>query len=118
MLNTPAASLAKAEKIYWVVNQVPLGKVVSYGQVADLAGLPGRARMVGKALRQAPKKLTLAWHRVIRSNGQLAFAAGSEQAQQQTKLLSQERVIVINNRVSMKKFQWQPSLGELLALNF
>lgn len=101
-------------RIWATVNAIPRGKVSSYGQIADFAGLPGRARLVGKSLGFVPKGQIVNWHRVLRSNGQLAFAKGSEQALLQTGLLQEENVVVINNRVNMKCFNWQPDLSELL----
>jgi methylated-DNA-protein-cysteine methyltransferase-like protein len=50
----------------------------------------------------------------LRSNGQIAFPAGSEQSQQQTGLLQQDDVTVFNNRVKLSLFQWQPDLAEML----
>lgn len=105
-------------KIWRTTLQVPVGKVASYGQVADLAGLPGRARLVGKAMGYAPKEMQVPWYRVLRSNGQIAFPKGSEHANKQTGLLQEEGVAVFNNRVKLKEFQWQPDLGELLALEY
>lgn len=102
------------DKIWRTVCAIPAGKVASYGQIADLAGLPGRARLVGKSLGYAPKSLAVPWYRVLRSNGQLAFPKGSDTAQLQTGLLQQENVVVLNNRVKLKDFQWQPDLAELL----
>jgi methylated-DNA-protein-cysteine methyltransferase related protein len=108
----------KSQQIWKTVSQVPVGKVSSYGLIADLAGLPGRARMVGAVLRQAPAELQLPWHRIIKSNGQLAFKAGSESARRQKELLQQEGVVVLNNRVNMKRFAWQPGLAEMLEMDF
>lgn len=109
----------KYRRIWQTVSAVPAGKVASYGQIADLAGLPGRARLVGKSLGKIPDKQTTPWYRILRSNGQLAFAKGSEQALLQTGLLQQENVVVLNNRVKLAQFQWQPDLAELLfALSF
>lgn len=93
---------------------IPKGKVASYGQIADLAGLPGRARLVGKSLGYVPKYIQINWYRVLRSNGQIAFPAGSEQAGIQKGLLQEENVVVNNNRVKMKNYQWQPDLSEML----
>ncbi|MBE1298424.1 MAG: methylated-DNA--[protein]-cysteine S-methyltransferase [Alteromonadaceae bacterium] len=104
----------KYRQIWHTVQQVPAGKVASYGQIADLAGLPGRARLVGKSLGFVPPVLTVPWYRVLRSNGQLAFAKGSEQAQKQTGLLQEEGVAVLNNRVKLSEFGWQPDLSEIL----
>ena len=102
------------EKIWNTIDQIPHGKVASYGQIADLAGLPGRARLVGKSLRFVPKERSVAWYKVLRSSGQIAFPKGSEQALLQTGLLQEDGVAVLNNRVKLSDFQWQPDLGELL----
>ncbi|MCJ8267787.1 MAG: methylated-DNA--[protein]-cysteine S-methyltransferase [Psychrosphaera sp.] len=104
----------KYQRIWQTVQKIPVGKVASYGQIADLAGLPGRARLVGKSLGYVPKELSVPWYRVLRSNGQLAFPKGSEQSQLQTGLLQQEDVVVLNNRVKLREFLWQPDLAELL----
>lgn len=106
------------QKIFTTVNTIPIGKVATYGQIADLSGLPGRARLVGKSLGNIPKGMSVAWHRVLRSNGHIAFAKGSKQALEQTGLLQTENVAVLNNRVKLKDFQWQPDLGELLLLPY
>lgn len=111
-------SLTKVEKIYRTIALIPVGRVASYGQIADLAGLPGRARLVGKALREPPRELDLPWFRVLRSSGHLAFDAQSDNAQRQKALLMDEGVIVLKNRVNLEKFAWCPELGELLAMEF
>jgi len=48
-------------RIWRTVQLIPLGKVASYGQIADLAGLPGRARLVGKSLGFVPKNMDVPW---------------------------------------------------------
>jgi methylated-DNA-protein-cysteine methyltransferase-like protein len=101
-------------RIWNTVQSVPVGKVASYGQIADLAGLPGRARLVGKALGFVPNTIEVPWYRIIRSDGKIAFPQGSEHAERQIALLQQEDVAVFNHRVKMKVFQWQPDLAELL----
>lgn len=101
-------------RIWKTTLQIPKGKVASYGQIADLAGLPGRARLVGKAMGYAPKDMQVPWYRVLRSSGQLAFSAGSKDAETQKGLLQEEGVVVLKNRVKLKEFQWQPDLAELL----
>jgi len=109
---------SKAQKIWQTVQKIPCGKVASYGQIADLAGLPGRARLVGKVLGYAPGEMQLPWYRVLRSSGQLAFKRGSADAERQKGLLQEENVVVLNNRVKLKDFGWQPDLGELLSMEF
>jgi len=74
--------------------------------------------MVGSVMQSAPDDMKVPWYRVIKSNGQIAFNAGSKQAQKQTGLLQEEGVIVFNNRVKMAQFCWAPDLGELMELEF
>lgn len=99
-------------RIWQTVSLVPRGKVANYGQIADLAGLPGRARLVGKALQFSTDNIP--WHRILRSSGQISFPAGSEQAERQKGLLQEEGVVVLNNRVKLANFQWHPDLAEML----
>ena len=101
------------QRIWHTVLQIPAGKVASYGQIADLAGLPGRARLVGKALGYAPDELGVPWFRVLRSDRKLAFSPGSDIAEQQRQLLLAEGVILKNYRVAADDM-WQPDLSELL----
>jgi methylated-DNA-protein-cysteine methyltransferase-like protein len=55
--------------IYAVVRRIPRGRVLTYGQVAELAGRPGAARMAGAAMRVVPVELALPWQRVIGKKG-------------------------------------------------
>ncbi|MDO6566776.1 MGMT family protein [Alteromonas sp. 1_MG-2023] len=104
---------ALESKILKTLSIVPSGCVVSYGQLADLAGLPGRARLVGKCLKSSQE--TTPWHRVIRSDGKIAFPPGSELAEEQRTLLTIEGVVVKKHRVNIGIFGWKPSLYTLLA---
>ena len=97
---------AKDQKIWQVVMAVPEGRVVSYGQVAEMAGLGRQARYIGKALGKLPEGHAVPWYRVIRSNGQVAFPIGSEKFQEQVSRLQAEGVDVIDGRVSMSRFRW------------
>ena len=57
------------------VRAIPRGSVATYGEVARAAGLPGRARLVGRVLREAPGSSAVPWHRVVAAGGRLAVAA-------------------------------------------
>jgi methylated-DNA-protein-cysteine methyltransferase-like protein len=105
--------LSRKEKILNTVRLVPPGKVASYGQIADLAGLPGKARLVGKTLGTS-QDAEFPWHRVLRSSGQIAFPEGSQQAEEQRQRLTMEGIIVNALRVKMKEYQWHPDLTFLL----
>lgn len=105
-------------KIWRTVQLIPKGKVASYGQIADLAGLPGRARLVGKALGKVPASgyqgNEVPWFRVINSQGKISFPLGSAEFERQKQQLQEEEVVVIGARIKLKEFQWQPDLAELL----
>lgn len=109
---------SKHIKIWQTVQAIPIGKIACYGQIADLAGLPGRARLVGKALGSVPKDgwrgQGVPWYRVLNSQGKISFPLGSEHFERQKGLLQEEQVVVIGARVKLAEFQWQPDLAELL----
>lgn len=87
-----------------MVASIPKGQVASYGQIAALAGLPGRARFVGRVLSQLPADSKLPWHRVVNAAGQIAQRAGSGKQKQR---LEAEGVALIKGRVSRGQF-WSP----------
>lgn len=89
--------------IKWVIEAIPLGKVATYGQIAEMAGLPRRARLVARVLRESGDHDGLPWHRVIRSDGRIAPRIG---AAKQADLLQREGICVINGRVNLKNYQW------------
>lgn len=99
---------SREQKIWHVLNAIPQGKVASYGQVADMAGLGRKARFVGRVLGMLPPGHGLPWFRVVRSNGQIAFPDGSEAFERQVRLLTRDGVEVTNGKVSMARFRWQP----------
>ena len=105
-------------QIWQTVQAIPVGKVASYGQIADLAGLPGRARLVGKSLGHVPKNgwqgQSVPWYRVINAQGKISLPVGSEGFEKQKQLLQDEQVVVIGARIKLKEFQWQPDITELL----
>lgn len=72
------------------VRAIPRGAVAGYGVVAARAGLPRRARLVARVLSQLADGSGVPWHRVLRSNGCIAFAPGSEGFARQRELLLAE----------------------------
>lgn len=86
---------------------IPTGKVASYGQVAELAGMPGRARWVGRVLAELPGDTNLPWHRVVNASLRLALAAGSAAATNQRRRLHAEGVEFIGARIA-PGCRWSP----------
>ncbi|MBB1270435.1 MGMT family protein [Shewanella sp. SR44-3] len=106
--------LTPKERIWFVVALIPEGKVISYGKIADLAGLPGRARYVSRALKEAPEHLILPWHRVINSQGKISFDKYSQMFQHQMQCLRTEGVPVNSGKIALSEFEWRPEMATLV----
>ncbi len=94
--------------LFVVLGQIPVGKVVSYGALAELAGLGRAARWVGRALGQLPDDTRLPWHRVLGAGGRLSLKSGTVSGDEQRARLRAEGVTVHNNRVDMTRHGWRP----------
>ena len=86
------------QAIWDVVCAIPRGQVSTYGAVARAAGLPGRARLAGFALKIAPKEINLPWHRVVGAGGRIVFPTTSLPYREQAKRLRAEGVELKNGR--------------------
>jgi alkylated DNA nucleotide flippase Atl1/3-methyladenine DNA glycosylase AlkD len=107
------------ERIYEVVRRIPPGRVATYGQVAALAGLGGRARQVGYALHALPEGSSVPWHRVINARGEISPRSEPEPGREgyQRFLLEEEEVLFdLAGRVDLERFRWQPG-GRLSRAN-
>ena len=109
-----AATTKRNERIWATICDIPEGSVASYGQIAEIAGIPRGARQVGYALRHLPRNSDVPWYRVIQASGTIAFKLGSDAFNEQSKRLIREEVVILNGRIDMKKYRWQPDLDELL----
>jgi len=92
------AALSAADAILAAVRAIPAGRVASYGEVARRAGLPRRARLVARTLATTEEEVP--WHRVVRSDGRIAFPDGSRGFREQVTRLRAEGVTVSRGRVS------------------
>jgi len=104
----------RLRRIWATVEDIPVGRVANYGQVAEIAGVRRGARQVGHALRQLPTGSRVPWHRVVQSSGRIAFPEGSDAFNEQRKRLMIEGVTIHRGKVDMRKYRWQPALDELL----
>jgi len=87
-------------RIAAAIRAVPAGQVASYGAIARRAGLPGRARLVARLLGRNEDP-ALPWHRILRSDGRIAFSPGSDGFVEQARRLQAEGVEVSNGRVRL-----------------
>ena len=121
------------------IRDIPVGRVASYGQVADIAGIPRGARQVGYALRSLPDGHDVPWHRVLQASGRIAFEKDSRGYREQRQRLLEEDVAVIAGRVDMQRLghhgqrpaeggrieqqvhavrdPWQPAGNEMVSLS-
>lgn len=96
-------------KIYAVVRRIPRGRVASYGQVARLAGLPGRARQVGYAMFALQRGTAVPWQRVVNAQGKVSRrrVPGAELTQRM--LLEREGVrFGPGGRIPLARYGWRP----------
>ncbi|KJR28366.1 hypothetical protein BOO91_06820 [Vibrio navarrensis] len=94
-------------QIFAVIHQIPFGKVTTYGEVARMAGYPGYARHVGKALSNLPEGSKLPWFRVINSQGKISLS-GEDFVRQREKLLAEQIEVNQSGRINLRKYKWQP----------
>ncbi len=95
------------ERIYYVVRQVPYGKVVSYGQVARIVG-GCTARMVGYAMSAVRPEHNVPWQRVINSKGEVSqHGDGFGTSLQRTLLMDEGVVFDQNGKTSFNLFGWE-----------
>ena len=112
-----AAPLTDAQRIIGAVKKIPRGRVSTYGNIAEVAGLPRRARLVGTVLRQTPASTRLPWFRVINSSGRISFPVDSDAYESQRSKLEAEGIELIRGRVDLKRYAWprrDTELDELL----
>jgi methylated-DNA-protein-cysteine methyltransferase related protein len=98
-------------RIYEIVRQIPRGRIATYGQVAELAGLEGHARQVGYALHSLPDRIRIPWHRVVNARGEVSPRSRGDSHELQRKLLEAEGVkFDRRGRMDLRKYQWKDSV--------
>lgn len=95
-------------RFYRVVEEIPEGSVATYGQVALLAGRPGRARLVGRALGALEEESPVPWHRVVNSRGQISRRGLGDSEHLQRILLESEGVAFTEaGRINLERYGWK-----------
>ncbi len=97
---------APEERIWHVVSLIPQGKVATYGQVAELAGLPNAARKVGRTISVLPHGSRIPWQRVVNAGGRVSPRGGGEHRQRE--LLEAEGVVFVRGRIDLSHYRWSP----------
>jgi methylated-DNA-protein-cysteine methyltransferase-like protein len=104
-----AGGSTRDERIYRSVRRIPRGRVATYGQIADLAGLGGHARQVGYALHALGPGSGIPWHRVINARGAVSARSAPGFERVQRELLEREGVrFDAGGRVDLSRYRWRP----------
>jgi methylated-DNA-protein-cysteine methyltransferase-like protein len=100
--------MERYELIWSVVRKVPRGRVATYGQIAELAGLEGHARQVGYALHNLPARSNVPWHRVVNAKGEISTRSAGDSHELQRMLLEAEGVeLDRNGRMDLDRYRWR-----------
>jgi methylated-DNA-protein-cysteine methyltransferase-like protein len=99
------------ERIWSVVRKVPRGRVATYGQIAEVAGLEGHARQVGYALHNLPERSNVPWHRVVNAKGEISARTGGDSHELQRMLLEAEGIeFDAKGRMDLKRYRWNAAV--------
>ena len=102
-----AGNLNHLDRIHAAVMSIPPGRVSTYGQVAEDAGLPRRARLVGTALKSLDENSAVPWHRVVNARGEISQRPRPGAVVEQRVLLEDEGVVFqANGRIDLTVFGW------------
>ncbi|MFN7249805.1 MAG: MGMT family protein [Anaerobacillus sp.] len=104
------------EKVIHIIRNIPEGKVMTYGQIAGLAGSSRAARQVVRILHSMSKKHQLPWHRVVNAKGQIALQNDEAYNEQIMNLEIEGIEVDLNGKIDLGKYQWQPSQNETFYL--
>ena len=98
------------DMIHRVVSRIPRGRVATYGQVAELVGIPGQPRRVGYALSALPDDTSVPWQRVVNAKGEISLRQSGADTLQRKLLRAEGIVFDRRGRISMGRFQWRPHI--------
>lgn len=94
-------------RVYLLVQQIPTGKVATYGQIAALLDSPRSARTVGWALNALKEPTDVPWHRVLNSKGTISHYDSGEVKNLQKILLEAEGIrFDVKNKVDLTLYQY------------
>ncbi|MBF7729635.1 MGMT family protein [Pseudomonas sp. N040] len=105
--STEASAQQRREVLYLCLASIPAGQVLSYGQLAAMAGAPGAARWAARILAQLPEGTALPWHRVITASGRPGLSPDCASGLEQRQRLRSEGILLTNDRVDMRRHGWR-----------
>ncbi|HIK46873.1 MAG TPA: MGMT family protein [Leptolyngbyaceae cyanobacterium M65_K2018_010] len=106
--------MATYDRIYAIVRQIPPGRVATYGQVAELAGLMGKPRLVGYALYRVDMDSDdIPWQRVINAQGAVSHSPCRHGTDYLQRALLEAEGIEFDprGRIDLSRYRWQPAIA-------
>ena len=105
------------QAILSVVQCIPAGKVMSYGQVAAYLGMPRGARQVGWTMSSMDGTPDFPWWRVLNNAGKITIRGNAmSNAEQQRALLEGEGIEIHDYRLDIGRYRFYPDAGQLESL--
>lgn len=98
----------RREAIYLALAKIPKGKVITYGNLAKLAGMPNGARLAGRLVCELPSGSRLPWHRVINAQGKTSMPVNSDSYNAQMQRLEKEGVVFHNGKIKLSVYGYTP----------
>ncbi len=108
--NKRRGSMSFTERAVALIKQIPSGKVMTYGQIAGLAGSPRGARQVVRVLHSMSKKHNLPWHRVINSKGEIGFKDEEMYVVQKLSLEAEGILVSSDGKLDLKVYLYEPDV--------
>src|SRR5690554_5268180 len=100
------------ERVINIVKDIPEGYVMTYGQVAEVAGSKRGARQVVRILHTMSDKYKLPWHRVINAQGEIVMKNEEANFIQKHNLQQEGIDFDVHGRIDLKKYRFQPKINQ------
>ncbi|GIQ66544.1 hypothetical protein PACILC2_51120 [Paenibacillus cisolokensis] len=95
-------------RVIEIIKQIPEGRVMTYGQVAEQAGSPRAARQVVRILHAMSRAHRLPWHRVVNAKGQIAIKDIEGREMQELYLRSEGVEVDVDGSIDLDKYRHVP----------
>ena len=112
---SPSEATGFDQRVRAIVARIPAGRLLTYGQIAELIGAWGHARQVGWALRRLHLNTAIPWHRVVNARGCISMTASREGTDwiQRQRLLEEGIPVDAEGRLPLRSHQWRPDPSDL-----
>ncbi len=97
------------ESVIDIIQNIPSGNVMTYGQIASHAGNSRGARQVVRILHSMSTKYSIPWHRVINAKGEIAIKSEEGSVDQRMMLEAEGVVFTSRGKVDLKKYRYEPN---------